>query len=386
MTRFPRAPQAGAALVARPASVDDIPRDCWDRLLAATPAATPFAHWPFHRAWWDAYGSTAHEQYLVCYPADAQATDFAQARAIVPLMHRHEVEPRDAVERTVVRHHAPARTAVPDEAKAVFFAASYHADYATILAAPADLAEVAGAVADALARPPDPGHGHQPWDIVDLRRLSSRDPVLPALEGALRARSDGWQVIREQEDVCPVVTAPSGDWDDYLATLDKKARHEIRRKLRRAAAAGEVSIEIAAPTAGALDAFIDLHRARFEQEGLFPDTEGGERSRRFIHRLGELELAEGERGQLHVALIRCGPRLIFAALAFDDGRTCFLYNSGMDPSASETSPGVTGTATYIHDRLAAGRRRFDFLRGDEPYKYEWGAVDEPIERLLVRRT
>jgi CelD/BcsL family acetyltransferase involved in cellulose biosynthesis len=31
-------------------------------------------------------------------------------------------------------------------------------------------------------------------------------------------------------------------------------------------------------------------------------------------------------------------------------------------------------------------RRFDFLRGDESYKYEWGARDEPIQRLLVRRT
>jgi hypothetical protein len=31
-----------------------------------------------------------------------------------------------------------------------------------------------------------------------------------------------------------------------------------------------------------------------------------------------------------------------------------------------------------------GKRRFDFLRGNEPYKYDWGAVDEPIQRLLVR--
>jgi CelD/BcsL family acetyltransferase involved in cellulose biosynthesis len=28
----------------------------------------------------------------------------------------------------------------------------------------------------------------------------------------------------------------------------------------------------------------------------------------------------------------------------------------------------------------------DFLRGDEAYKYEWGAVDRPIQRMLVRRT
>jgi CelD/BcsL family acetyltransferase involved in cellulose biosynthesis len=31
------------------------------------------------------------------------------------------------------------------------------------------------------------------------------------------------------------------------------------------------------------------------------------------------------------------------------------------------------------------KRQFDFLRGNEPYKYEWGSVEEPIQRLLVRR-
>jgi CelD/BcsL family acetyltransferase involved in cellulose biosynthesis len=32
-----------------------------------------------------------------------------------------------------------------------------------------------------------------------------------------------------------------------------------------------------------------------------------------------------------------------------------------------------------------GKCRVDLMRGDEPYKYEWGAQDEPIQRLLVRR-
>ena len=41
---------------------------------------------------------------------------------------------------------------------------------------------------------------------------------------------------------------------------------------------------------------------------------------------------------------------------------------------------------YVARALERGLRRLDFLRGDEPYKYEWGAVDEPVQRLLVRRT
>ncbi len=43
-------------------------------------------------------------------------------------------------------------------------------------------------------------------------------------------------------------------------------------------------------------------------------------------------------------------------------------------------------ACFVQRAIEQGRKRLDFLRGDEPYKYEWGAVDAPIERLLVLRT
>jgi CelD/BcsL family acetyltransferase involved in cellulose biosynthesis len=374
-----------ALLEARPVAFADIPRTTWDRLLARTHSVTPFSRWTFHRAWWDAYGDTAHEQYLVCVPAGhTPAIDWSAAVAIVPLMHRHEIEPEDAECRTSVRPHEPTGTRVPGEAKAIFFGASYHADYASVLADQADLPAAALATAHALTRAPDPTHGPTDWDVVDLRRLRPTDPALMALESAL-SRQTGWNVVRELEDVCPVVTSPSGDWDEYLATLDKKARHEIRRKIRRAEAIGPLTIEIESPTTSAIDAFIALHRMRFGDDGLFPNNPGGERSRKFVHELAELERNESGGGQLHVALVRCGTRLIFAALAFDDGATVFLYNAGMDPSAREASPGISGTALYFQNRLAAGRRRFDYLRGNESYKYEWGAVDEPIERLLVTR-
>jgi hypothetical protein len=381
-------PTSRATLVARPTAFADIPRPCWERLLAHTPAATPFARWTFHRAWWDAYGESAHEQYLVCVPADSASDriDWELARAIVPLMHRHEVEPDDIINKSVLRERgvgSSCRT-VPADAKAVFFGASYHADYATILAAEADLPAVSAAVADSFAKPPDTDHGSQPWDVVDLRRLRFDDPVLSSLQMALMAADPTWDVVLEQEDVCPVVTAHSGDWDEYLATLDKTDRHEIRRKLRRAAIIGDLSIEIVAPTSEAIEQFIDLHTRRFGDDGLFPDGPGGDRSRHFVRRLAQLE-RDADDGQLHVGIVHCGQRLVWSMLAFDDGTTCYLYNAGMDPDARDVSPGITGTAMYFKDRLAAGRRRFDFLRGDEPYKYEWGARDEPIERLLVLR-
>lgn len=379
-----------ASLEAEPVAFDQIDRPTWDALLARTAVATPFSRWTFHRAWWDAYGTTAHEQYLLVRPPGEQSRDGQPlgARAIVPLMHRHMVEPEDAATATVLRRARALGTAVEPSAKAVFFGASYHADYATVLADPGDLPAAAHALACALATAPDPAHGDTDWDVVDLRRLRSDDPALPALAQAFAAAAEreGWQLTREQEDVCPVVELPAGaTWDEYLATLGKKDRHEIRRKLRRAEAAGEARFELIRPEPAAIDAFIALHQTRWGEQGLFPATEGGARSRRFLHRLAELELQEPDGGQLQLGRYSVGGRVIFQGLGFDDGQTCYFYNAGMDPGARELSPGVTGTAAYLRDRLEAGRRRFDFLRGDEPYKYEWGARDESVERLLVLR-
>jgi CelD/BcsL family acetyltransferase involved in cellulose biosynthesis len=395
VTNSTAAAPAGALLPC-PVSFEAIPRAAWDRLLAATPAATPFSRWTFHRAWWDAYGGTAHEQYMVCLAAQEgrvepqiAADGGAAIRAIVPLMHRHEVEPGDAETATILRRRVESGTSVRPDAKAVFMAASYHADYATLLCPPDDLAAAAEALARACCQPIDPDHGDQAWDVIDLRRFRSDDPALPALEAAFRrhAAEQGWDVRVEQEDVCPVVQLDGiSTWDDYLATLDKKARHEIRRKLRRAEATGPVGFQLASLGPEAVDRFIQLHQARWGEEGLFPHTEGGERSRRFLHRLAELEAAEGEDAQLQIGSVSVGDRVIFATVGFDDGTTCYFYNAGMDPAARDLSPGVTGTAAYIRDRLEAGRRRFDFLRGPETYKYEWGARDEAIYRLLVQRS
>ncbi len=377
-------------LVARPVSFEAIPRATWEALLSRTARATPFSRWTWHRAWWDAYGATAHQQYLACLPAGEggrTSLDPGRVRGIVPLMHRHEVEAGDAAAATVLRQ-ASVRVSTPvaPEAKAVFFAASYHADYATLLCDPADLADVALAAAEALAGPTHAGHGGQDWDALDLRRLRADDPALEALETALRAvgRRTGWQVVREEEDVCPVVTVAAGlDWEGYLGTLDKKDRHEIRRKVRRAEAAGPNVFRLVDPTPDAVNTFIELHRARWGEEGLFPFHPGGERSRRFLHRLAELEAAEGVGRQLQLGQFEVAGRLIFTTIGFDDG-TLYFYNAGLDPEARDLSPGVTGAAAYLRAEFERGRRRFDFLRGAEPYKYEWGARDEAIHRLLVR--
>jgi CelD/BcsL family acetyltransferase involved in cellulose biosynthesis len=373
-----------SGVVAERRSFGSIERATWDRLATANPWATPFSSWGFHRAWWDAYGSTAHDQTLVVHGAGAAPNE--PPIAIVPLMHRHEVEPTDAATHTTMRHGARAPlTPVEPHAKAVFFGASYHADYATVLAAPEHLPAVTEAVAARLAAGPSDPDRPEPWDVIDLRRLRCGDPAADALAEAFgrREMSHGWTLNVEREDVCPVLTLPAGaDFDGYLTTLGKKERHEIRRKIRRADAVGDVVLaESAAPLAD-LDAFIDLHQQRWGDDGLFAPTPGGAASRVFFRRLFE---EAGPGCPIGLTFLTVGGRRVAAGVHCETADGYLYYNAGVDPGARDLSPGVLMIARYVERALAAGKRRLDFLRGDEPYKYEWGAVDEPIQRLLVRR-
>ena len=375
---FPDRPHV--AVHAELRAFDSIPQALWDEMAARSPWATPFSSWAFHRAWWDAYGDNAHEETLLVCP-DGAGGD-GDPIAIVPLMHRHEVEPSDALTHTTIRHGRPrGLTPVPGNARAVFFGASYHADYATMLAAPGDLPTVAASVADYLASP-----ASRDWDAVDLRRLRCVDPAGDALAAALGAReiANGWTLNVDREDVCPVVTLPAvDDIEAYLATLGKKERHEVRRKVRRAAGVGEIRLRESTEPLGELDDFIDLHQKRWGDDGLFPPTKGGDQSRVFIRRLFELF---GSDGGLGLTFLTVGDRRIAAGIHFETADSLLFYNAGIDPDARDLSPGVVMTWAYIRCCLERGLRRLDFLRGDESYKYEWGAVDEPIQRVLVRRS
>jgi CelD/BcsL family acetyltransferase involved in cellulose biosynthesis len=358
-------------------SIDQI---TWDRLAAANPWSTPFSSWAFHRAWWDAYGSSAHEETLVmCDGAQAEPA------GIVPLMHRHVVEATDDATRSTIRHGPPVSlTAVDPNCKVVFFGASYHADYATLLAPVDELPAVAQATVAELAAAPSSA-GDLPWEVVDLRRLRSGDPAIDALRTAFERVSTGerWPLTLEQEEVCPVLTLERGaDFEAYLGRLGKKSRHEIRRKLRRASAIGEIRLTESTDPLTDLGTFIEMHQKRWGDDGLFPPTPGGSASRVFIRRLFELM---GD-GTIRLMYLTVDERRIAAAIHFETPERLFLYNAGTDPEARDLSPGVLMVAKSIERAIERGIRQFDFMRGAEPYKYDWGAVDEPIQRILVHRT
>lgn len=217
----------------------------------------------------------------------------------------------------------------------------------------------------------------EPWKTMDLRSLPSFSPAMAALPNAYRAL--GYKVTIEDEDVVPGVDLPA-TWDEFVASLRKKDRHELRRKMRRLEAAGE--IRLVETTQETLESDFDLFHEMMaesreekrefmlpEREEFFREIVDWSFDARFL-RLMFLEL-DGER--------------VATTISFDYAGRRLLYNSGYRLEHGPLAVGLMLNALCIKDAIERGLTYFDFLRGPEPYKYHLGGQDIGLHRIIVNR-
>ena len=206
---------------------------------------------------------------------------------------------------------------------------------------------------------------------LDLRPVRPESVALTHLSTLARER--GCEVSVTQEDVTLELDLPS-TWDEYLATLDAKQRHEVRRKQRRMEEAGGLEYRVAT-TGTAVDALMDAFLTMFSTSRqdkaafLTPKMESFMRS--VSHEMaaaGLLTLAATELDGVPVAMILC----------MDYGGTVYLYNSGFDLRYGHLSPGLICKLSCIRDSIGSGKRRFEFLKGNEAYKHRLGGREVPI--------
>ncbi len=216
------------------------------------------------------------------------------------------------------------------------------------------------------------------WEVLDLYNILEGSPSLPPLVGAARQR--GWEVHQETLQPCPQITL-DGTWDDYLAKLDKKQRHELRRKMRRSAQ------DPAGVHWRLLDADDDLDAAttQFLELMAYDDEKKSFLSRAMRDQLQALTRAAQRNDWLHFSFLERGGEPIAGALSFDYGRRIWLYNLGINPKFLSLSPGWVLIGHIIQWATEHGREALDFMRGDENYKYRLGGIARSVQRLRISR-
>lgn len=331
-------------------------RDEWNALLQRSRFDTIFLTWEWQSTWWQHLGVPRGPLYL------AAVRDAGRLIGILPLYGSQQGRYRTLQVVGCIE--------VADYLDLISEAGREEAVYAALL--------------DWLAGPDAP-----PWDLLDLCNQPSRSlshTVLPEM-----ARARGWSAEVQQEDVCPVITLPAPSaadgydaWEAYLDTLDKKERHEIRRKLRRIAReAPSARVRFVRGREGlaeAVETFIHLHRLSSRDKHAFMD----EQMQGFFRAIAA---ALVDCGWLQLSFLEIEGRPIATYFCFEYDNEVQVYNSGFDPDAyPQLSPGWVLLASLIQEAIRQGRTRFDFLQGNEDYKYRFGGVDEPVYRTVIMRS
>jgi CelD/BcsL family acetyltransferase involved in cellulose biosynthesis len=81
--------------------------------------------------------------------------------------------------------------------------------------------------------------------------------------------------------------------------------------------------------------------------------------------------------------LRLGGRLVSSWYGFHAHGICYAYLTGFEPGTERLQPGTLLVGHAIEAAEREGLAEFDFLRGQEPFKYFWGAIDRPgLKRVL----
>jgi CelD/BcsL family acetyltransferase involved in cellulose biosynthesis len=216
---------------------------------------------------------------------------------------------------------------------------------------------------------------HVEWMLHAVPAASQTVTALPQLAGAY-----GLSASVTVEERCPILALPTS-WETYLASLSGKHRHELLRKTRRlerdAPDARVSCVSAPAEIEARLGDFLLLHRRSLAGKARFMD----DRMERFFRRALRA-FAERAACRLWFLDTSSGPIAAFVTIEWDG--TVGLYNSGFDPERAALSPGVVLLGALVRDAIERGRRIFDFLRGEERYKYEFEPVAEAVHAVRIR--
>ena len=218
-----------------------------------------------------------------------------------------------------------------------------------------------------------------PWELLDWYNIPEESTMLPHLKAAAEKR--GWNYTQQRLQPCPYILLP-GDWETYLGSINKKQRHEIRRKMRRAEQSEQAVRWYIVEDEQQLDDEIDDFLSLMAQD---PEKD------RFLTEVMRSQMhaavhAAFNAGWLQLAFMEVDGQKAAGYLNFDFADHIWVYNSGLDFQFRSLSPGWVLLGHLLKWANENKRTSLDFMRGDEAYKYRFGGIDRYVVRAIVSRT
>jgi CelD/BcsL family acetyltransferase involved in cellulose biosynthesis len=212
------------------------------------------------------------------------------------------------------------------------------------------------------------------WDLIEFSHCDESSPTIAQLRAALKGNE-----LREcvmGRGISPFVVLPDS-YDEYLAGLSTHWRRNIRHALRLLQHRGNVTLLAIEKSTDIQDWYertIALHRLRFE--GLRKPSVILDDNVHAFHCAALRRMAAHGWARLYVLTLD-GEALAGCYGLCVSKRFCALQ-SGFNPEWAKQSVGSLLIGMAIEDCIVRGNAEFDFLRGDERYKFHWADQSRPL--------
>ena len=153
-----------------------------------------------------------------------------------------------------------------------------------------------------------------------------------------------------------------------MGMVTAKQRHEVRRKLRRLWEVGKVDyhfVEDRATVHNAMDTFLKMFTGSRQDKATFLTT----RMESFFRSLAD---AMAEAGVLRLGTLELDSLPVAMIMCFTYHDCIYLYNSSYVSQYNSLIVGLLSKVLCIKESIQEDKKRFDFLKGDEAYKYHLG--------------
>lgn len=211
---------------------------------------------------------------------------------------------------------------------------------------------------------------------LDLKHVRPDSSVITSLKPLAESRN--YKVITEQDAVSFEMQLPA-TFEAYLEAISTKQRHELRRKMRRLNEEGQIEyrfIEKGAELAPALETFFKMFVESRQDKADFLTEPMKQYFKLLVEKMAAI-------GQLKLGVLKLDGKPVAAVMCFDYGDCLYLYNSGYDPKYVSLSVGLLSKVYAIKDSIARGKKKFDFLKGPEPYKGYMVGKEVPLYRCRI---
>ena len=210
--------------------------------------------------------------------------------------------------------------------------------------------------------------------LINIREESLSLSLLTRLAGELALSAE----VLETE-VSLLLDLP-GSYQSFVSCLSRKNRHELRRKVRKTETLPDMEIKRVTDPGEVqifLETFISLHRKSSLSKAGFWEQQG------MTEFFREITFRFSRQGWLELSLLAIDKEPAASLLTFLYKDEVLHYNIAFHPSFAAYSPGICLFNHSIERAIGLGKRRVDFLRGREKYKYNFGAKECKIKDFIL---